>query len=118
MSSKPLANLISGRNFDQFQPGLESRFAAYQLQYALTYCETTNNPAMCLDFENSKYLGRVTVWESGHCDMEVIDIGSGKNVFLEHHQFSDELEFHKTYSKLVVFMRDAFEQQSSVLAEE
>ncbi|MHC5728836.1 MAG: immunity protein TriTu family protein [Nostoc sp.] len=113
MSSKPLTNLISGRNFDRFQPGLESRFAAYRLEYVLIYCEISDNPAMRLDFETSKLLGRVTVWESGDCDMEVIDIASGEYVFLEHHQFSNELEFHKTYPKLVVFMRDAFGNWSS-----
>ena len=113
MSSEPLKNLISGRNFDRFQTGLESRFAAYRLQYALTYCELSDNSAMCLDFETMKLLGRVTVWESGHCDMDVIEIDSGENVFREHHQFSNELEFHKTYPKLVVFMRDAFGSWSS-----
>lgn len=113
MSNQPLKNLISGRNFDRFQPGLESRFAAYGLQYALTYCEPSDNSAMRLDFETMKLLGRVTVWESGHCDMEVLSIDNGECVFYEHHQFISELEFHRTLPKLVVYMRDAFGSWSS-----
>ena len=45
--------------------------------------------------------------------MEVIDIDSGEYVLSEHHQFSNELEFHKTFPKLVVYMRDAFGSWSS-----
>ena len=60
MSSEPLKNLISGRNFDRFQPGLKSRFAAYRLQYTLTYCEPSDNSAMRLDFETMQLIGRVT----------------------------------------------------------
>jgi hypothetical protein len=113
MSKEPLKNLISGRGFDRFQSGLESRFATYRLQYTLTYCEPSNNSAMRLDFETIKLLGRVTVWESGHCEMEVIDVVSGDDVFYEHHQFSNEIEFHRTLPKLVVYMRDAFGSWSS-----
>ena len=113
MPSKPLKNLISEHKFDRYQSGLESRFAAYGLWYALTYCELSDNPAMRLDFETSRLLGRVTVWESGHCDMEVIDIISSEYTFREHHQFSNELEFQKTYPKLVIFMRDAAESKFS-----
>ena len=113
MSNEPLKNLISGRGFDRFQPGLESRFAAYRLQYVLTYCEPSDNSAMRLDFETTKLLGRVTVWESGECDMEAIDIESGDYVFREHHQCSNEMEFHRTFPKLVVYVRDAFGSWSS-----
>jgi hypothetical protein len=108
MSNEPLKNLISGRGFDRFQPALESRFAAYRLQYALTYFTPSDNSAMCLDFETTKLLGRVTVWESGLCEMELIDSESGNYVFHENHQFSNEIEFHRTFPKLVVYMRDAF----------
>jgi hypothetical protein len=113
MSNEPLKNLISGGGFDRFQPGLESRFAAYRLQYALTYRKPSDNSAMRLNFETMNLSGRVTVWESGHCDMEVIDVESGDSVFYEHHQFSNEIEFHRTFPKLVVYMRDAFGSWSS-----
>jgi hypothetical protein len=63
---------------------------------------------MRLEIETMKLLGRVTVWESGHCDLEVIDVESGGYIFYEHHQFSNEIEFHRTFPKLVVYMQDAF----------
>lgn len=45
--------------------------------------------------------------------MEVIDIDSSEYVFREHHQFNNEMEFHRIFPKLVVYMRDAFGRWSS-----
>lgn len=69
MSAKPLSELIAGRGFDKFQPGLNSRFAAFGFAYELKYCEPTDNTPMQLDFETPLHLGRVTAWESGACDL-------------------------------------------------
>jgi hypothetical protein len=107
MNTKPLAELIYGRGFDQFQQGLAARFRAYRLDYKLAYCKPTDNTAMCLDFESPIHLGRITAWESGECDIEVLEAASGETVLFEHHQASNEGEFHELLAKLVVFMRDA-----------
>ena len=103
----PLADLISRRGFDRFQVGLESRFKAYGIKYVLTYCQPSDNPAMRLDFESPLHIGLVTVWESGLCDLEVIDVSTEQTVFYQHYELSSEAEFHQTYPDLVVFMRDA-----------
>ena len=107
MNSTPLHNLIENKGFDQYQEGLKSRFKAYNLKYNLVYCEPTNKTAMYLDFESDKQVGRVTVWVSGECDMEVLDIISGERVFDEVHQFKTEEEFFDIYPKLVIYMREA-----------
>ena len=107
MYMKPLAELISGRGFDKFQPGLTSRFKAYKFAYRLTYCEPTDDTAMRLDFESPLHLGRVTAWESGACDLEALEISTGSVVFTEHHQLNSEDEFHNILPRLVLFMRDA-----------
>jgi hypothetical protein len=107
MSEKPLAELISGRGFDRFQPGLTSRFGAYRFAYKLTYCEPADDTAMRLDFETPLHLGRVTARESGACDLEAVEISTGRTVFHEHHQLSNESEFHDILPRLLPFMRDA-----------
>jgi hypothetical protein len=106
MERQPLAALISGRGFDKYRPGLAARFKAFGLGYELTYCEPTDNPAMRLDFESPIHLGRITAWESGECNLEVLEISTGKTV-LQDHQLSNEGEFHSILPKLVLFMRDA-----------
>ncbi|MEH2377588.1 MAG: hypothetical protein V7K27_01600 [Nostoc sp.] len=112
MSLNPLTKLISERGFDRFQSGLRSRFAAYRLEYTLTYCEPSDNSAMRLDFDSSLHLGRVTVWESGACEMDILEISTGNNVFYESHQFNNENEFHRTYPRLVIVMRDILRLKS------
>ena len=104
---EPLANLISNRGFDRYQSGLESRFKAYGIKYELTYCQPSDNPAMRLDFESPLHIGQVTVWESGLCDMELVEIASEQTVLYQHHELKSEAEFHQTYPNLVMFMRDA-----------
>ena len=107
MNSKPLKDLIENKGFDQYQSGLESRFKAYQLKYRLVYCEPTDKSAMYLDFESETQLGRITVWVSGDCNMEVIDKSSGDQVFGETCHFRSEEEFFEGYPKLVIFMRES-----------
>jgi hypothetical protein len=107
MNSMPLQNLIENKGFDQYQEGLKSRFKAYQLEYKLVYCEPTNKTAMYMDFENEKQLGRITVWVSGECDMEVLDKATGERVFGEVHQYNSEEEFFEGYPRLVVYMHEA-----------
>lgn len=104
---EPLTDLITGRGFDCYQDGLRSRFAAYRLDYELTYYTPTDNPAMRLDFQSPLHVGRVTVWKSGACDMEVLDVATGEVVFYEHHELASEKEFHEVYARLVIFMREA-----------
>jgi hypothetical protein len=60
-----------------------------------------------MDFESSLHLGRITAWESGECELEVLEISSGKVAFLEHHQLTSESEFHAVLPRLVLFMREA-----------
>src|SRR5215204_901003 len=107
MSAKPLSELISGRGFDRFQPGLISRFRAYKFAYKLTYCEPTADTAMRLDFKTPLHVGRAIAWESGACELEAVEISTGRTAFQERHQLYSEGEFHKLLPRLVLFLRDA-----------
>ena len=107
LNDKPLASLISDKGFNQYQRGLRSRFRAYGLIYELTYCEVSDDSAMRLDFESLFHIGRVTVWESGKCDLEILKVPGGSTVFSEHHRLQSENEFHQIYPRLTEYMRDA-----------
>ena len=107
MNSTPLLDLIENKGFEQYQEGLESQFKAYKLEYKLVYCEFTNKTAMYMDFESEIQIGRITIWVSGECDMEVLDKSTGKRIFDEVHLFKSEQEFFEGYPRLVVYMREA-----------
>ena len=106
MKSYPLSELIHNRKFDHYQDGLESRFAAYKFKYQLTYCEPTDNCAMFLDFEYKNQEGRMTVWETGTCYLEVLDSKTGKAVVDKHYQLNDEKEFHSLSAEFFLYFRD------------
>ncbi len=62
-------DLISERGFDRYQEDLEARCRRFGLKYELSYCEPTDNPAMCLDFESASQVGRITTNSSCSCTM-------------------------------------------------
>jgi hypothetical protein len=92
--------LISGRGFDRYQAGLNARFLAKRIDYRLTYGEPTAKPLMFMDYDTPSAVGRVTLWESGECDMEVLDAETGEDLLREHHEFSDAEAFFSTYPKV------------------
>lgn len=107
MEDYPLSNLIKERGFDRFQDGLKARFYSYQ--YELTYGKITTKSAMWIDFENSNQFGRMTIWESGECDIEVLDIESRKQSFWKHYDLKDEEEFHHLLAQFFLYFRDGKE---------
>jgi hypothetical protein len=106
MQSYPLKNLIRYRTFDRYQQGLESRFGAYKFDYQLTYCKPSNNSAMLLDFSYKDLIGRMTVWESGECDLEVTEKETGKSILWKHYQLNDEGAFHQLLADFFLYFRD------------
>ena len=104
-SDESFPELISGRGFERFQTGLVARFRAQSISYSVTYGEPTQKTAMWLDFETVDAIGRITLWESGECDMEVLDATTGRDLLREHHDFKTTEEFHATYPKVPLLLR-------------
>jgi hypothetical protein len=42
------------------------------------------NPGKFLDFDSTQFMGRISCWESGECDLEVVDVGTGKTIYSDH----------------------------------
>ena len=99
--------LVTERGFDRYQSGLVARFRAYRLKYELSYGEPTAKACLWMDFSSEKThtIGRVTLWESGECDLEVIDAESGDDILRETHSFSSPDLFFSTYPKVPTLMR-------------
>jgi len=96
--------LVSGHQFDRYQTGLISRWRARSIGYELTYGTPTAKSAMWLDFTTDQAIGRVTLWESGECDMEVIDCATGGDILREHFDFKSSEEFFATYPKVPLLL--------------
>ncbi|MDP1586392.1 MAG: hypothetical protein Q8M07_01500 [Prosthecobacter sp.] len=99
------ADLITHQGFDRYQLGLIARWQAHRIGYSLSYGEPTSKPSMGLDYETADAIGRVTLWESGECDLEVIDATTGADLLREHHVFKTPREFFDAYPKVPLLLR-------------
>lgn len=99
------SDLISGKAFDQFQRGLVARWRARRIGYQLIYGPATSKPSMSLHFSTDQGIGTVILWESGECDLEVLDSATGSYLLQEHHQFRSSDEFFTTYPKVPLLLR-------------
>ena len=44
----------------------------------------TDNRSAYLDVDTDKYIGRIIFWESSFCDLEILNIESGENIYYKH----------------------------------
>jgi hypothetical protein len=42
------------------------------------------NPGMRLDFDTPQCVGRITCWQSGECDLEVLEVDTEKLLYRDH----------------------------------
>lgn len=42
------------------------------------------NPGMRLDFDTTQFVGRITCWESGECELEAVKTDTGEVIYSEH----------------------------------
>jgi hypothetical protein len=98
-------DLVSRRGFDRYQDALITRWQAHRINYSLSYGPSTAKSGMYMDFGTDQAVGRVSLWESGECDLEVLDAESGNHLLLEHHEFTSLEEFFVTYVKVPLLLR-------------
>lgn len=64
-----LLELISGRGFDRYRTGLESRFRANRLTYSIEYSESGPNLFLFVRLEGKERRGEICAWENGRCEL-------------------------------------------------
>lgn len=63
------------------------------------------NPSVTVDYSSEMCIGRVSVWENGLMDMEVLDTNTGKRLCFEHHQLKDNIDFDKLLENFFATIR-------------
>ncbi len=63
--------------------------------------ENTDKNSIRADFDTDEYVGRITLWDSGECDMEIADIQSGEAVCWKHYTFGGMEEAEETMTEFV-----------------
>ena len=70
---------------EAFQAWIQNRKAALEQHgfsvAAVAVGQDTEKPAVVADLESSAWLARITIWNTGECDMEKLDARSGQSYF-------------------------------------
>jgi hypothetical protein len=69
--------------------------------------EELDNPEIFADHISSTKMGRVTVWNSGLIDMQILDQNSGETVFYRH------LQIKETNPRIDCVLKEYFDCQVS-----
>ena len=99
------SNLISGHDFDKQRERYFSGLALSDVDYLCAYSLPCDNPCIRIDFDNSKQLSRITIWESGECDIEAISLTDSTRVFDEISELKTIGEFENKLLSLIEYMK-------------
>lgn len=66
-----------------------------------TPTENTDNNSIHADFDTNEYIGRITLWESGECDMEILDIVSEDTILSKHYVFVHQEDAEQAVSEFI-----------------
>ncbi len=64
----------------------------------------TDNNSVCANFDTVGHIARITFWEAGLCDIEVIEINSEQLVFWQHYEFSAWNEAERIVSEFITIL--------------
>jgi hypothetical protein len=107
MNAGPLAHLISGRGLEAWREALQGEAAAGGIAIEITYGEPTDNPGVRVDLSSSRHLARVTVWESGACEVEALEVSNGRAALGAHRELTSEHGVRDECLAVIAFMTKA-----------
>ena len=67
--------------------------------------EITNNNCVSVDYLTEKCFGRVSVWETGNIDVEILDIESEVSLFYECYECDNQTDFERLLIKFFNVLR-------------
>jgi hypothetical protein len=57
-----------------------------------------DNPSICLDIVSDEYIGRIVVWSTGECQLEIVNVETEETVMDNYMAVSTPAEFDKVFS--------------------
>ncbi len=88
---RPLYDLVRNARIDAVVTKLRAQLASTGISITeAKQCGTSPDPAVFIEFEGPRHLTRVTAWESGRCDAEVLRIADCGQVAYLHQQIESE----------------------------
>lgn len=73
--------------------------------FSLTRGLPCPDPSVRLDLGSGRRIGRITVWSSGACDAEVLDVETEKRVYWQHWDNLNDRDFGASFSEFLAEIR-------------
>ena len=73
------------------------------ITFSFSLLTETDNPAQYVDIDTESRMARVTLWETGGCDFQILENVTGKTVFWENGNIESEKD-------LTTFLNKGFSQ--------
>lgn len=67
-------------------------------------CQDSPNAALRMDIGTPSLLARLVVWDSGDYDVEVIDAGSGDNIYRRNGHVDNEADLANKLAELLIYL--------------
>ncbi len=106
MHTASFRDFICDRGYDDFLPGVEARLKPQKVTCEVHYASDAPVPTLRLRFENERAAYEVILWESGDCEMQVLDFQMESFVFHKHERFASPLEFLGRYGAPLRLLAD------------
>ncbi len=88
--------------FDEWIVTNSDDFKRRGLQYEVTKSPLDiSKPSVRVDFDNDKYLSRITVWATGECKMEAIEAETEQTVLDKYVTIESNSDFEQYFSELL-----------------
>ena len=88
--------------FENWLNNNSSIFTSHGYEFELTKSPTDiDNTSVRLELDSDRYIGRITVWESGDCQLEIIDVESENSVMDCHALIEDAGNFSNTFEEFI-----------------
>ena len=65
-----------------------------------------SNPSVRLDLDSDKYIARITIWETGDCCIEVIDIESELTIMDSHLMIENSERMGDNFTDFINLIKD------------
>ncbi len=106
MSDGPLKGLVAGEGWGALWRLIQQLAGSAGAQAEATFCQPTDNSALRVDVSTSQYVGRITAWESGACELEAVEVSTGRNTLSSHSDVASEREFLKALETVIAVVAD------------
>lgn len=76
----------------------------YQLEMVKSPSDVVQK-SLRLDFDSDNYIARITLWESGDSQLEIIEVVSEKMIFDEYFKINADFNFSKAFENFINILK-------------